>query len=163
LYGICFVDGQVQVFKGTRRGGWNENVRGTWMPWDGKDLTNQPSFFENDILERKQRVDAWPPFWNATRIGSTWTRRSQAGVITFQDFGRELQTRAASGWLILAILSAPLCLGWIAAQRRKRVSGCCTKCGYDLRATPEQCPECGEFPAARPSHNQPMQRTGAAV
>lgn len=143
LYGVRLVNGQFQVFRGTRRGGLNEQVRGTWMPWDGKDLTNQPSFHESDILERTQHIEAWPPFWNTERIGTTWTRRSYDGVITFQDFGRELETRAASGWLVLAILSAPLWFAWMAAERHKRVPGCCIKCGYDLRATPERCPECG--------------------
>jgi hypothetical protein len=51
----------------------------------------------------------------------------------------------------LACASAALPVGrsLIALTRvRRRRPGHCVKCGYDLRATPDRCPECGAIPAS---------------
>lgn len=76
-----------------------------------------------------------------------------------------------AGWAVggpfwfVSLISAPVPCIWLARRARqhkrcrRRQRGVCEQCGYDLRATPESCPECGGTP---PPHNPPMQRTGAA-
>jgi hypothetical protein len=44
--------------------------------------------------------------------------------------------------IITAALPAVRLTRWW-RRRRRRPEGCCRACGYDLRATPARCPECG--------------------
>jgi hypothetical protein len=57
----------------------------------------------------------------------------------------------APAWMVVAATGvAPA--AWLAFRlfrRRRRRAGFCAACGYDLRATPARCPECGTLPAAK--------------
>jgi hypothetical protein len=50
----------------------------------------------------------------------------------------------APGWF-WCIITGIVPLAWLLAKpfRARPVDGCCQKCGYDLRASPVRCPECG--------------------
>jgi hypothetical protein len=78
--------------------------------------------------------------WNLTAGGNP-----QAPVL-----GAFMELRVALAWPIVMKMS--LVSLWVILVIRKRRAdrdgGRCLNCGYDLRATPERCPECGSVPAA---------------
>jgi hypothetical protein len=52
-------------------------------------------------------------------------------------------------WPLIPLTAALPCIGfWRFRNRRRQIKlGLCRNCGYDLRATPDRCPECGTIPA----------------
>jgi len=49
-------------------------------------------------------------------------------------------------WFMILLLAGMSLACWRVSRRRPVPNGLCPSCGYDLRATPNRCPECGHIP-----------------
>lgn len=76
------------------------------------------------------------------RVSSGWNNKGNSGEISDSYL-------AVPFWLLL-LLSIPMPSIWLYVRtRRGHIVGHCHHCGYDLRATPERCPECGTISQVR--------------
>ena len=129
---------QVQSVRGRfaiRIGGPVLFQRGQWYwdPWSGT----------SDIFPRSWRSDRW---WERAGFGYDEDRwRTADGRLTGLDYRVSFPA-----WLPIALFAlapAARARSRLVRLRRSRRRGYCIQCGYDLRATPGRCPECGTAPA----------------
>jgi hypothetical protein len=88
--------------------------------------------------------DTWPP---ETFFGPPRSFLDRVGFGIWNDEPSYVGVTFPHWSLAVALLVPPA--AWYARRRRHRV-GHCHRCGYDLRATPDRCPECGASPEAAP-------------
>jgi hypothetical protein len=91
---------------------------------------------------RKTRVQEFAGFRVVNFVHSEFENTPAASALVIRHYEAPLWFPAA--------LSLVLPIFWLLRWRRRRLrtrAGKCPNCGYDLRATPERCPECGAGPA----------------
>jgi hypothetical protein len=108
------------------------------VQWDGQGW----SF---DGMDFSFTPAAAPGFWE--RAG--FTLRSQSNG--FGSFQQRASGMTLPLWFVVLLTTLLPALGIVRSIRRWREATktrgvVCATCGYDLRATPERCPECGAVP-----------------
>ena len=101
-----------------------------------------------------------PVFWSYGRLGrghvgweklpvESWPNRlgfhTFSGGMSASFMDERHEGIAVPAWLPVAafgVLPLIFVVG-VARRRRRRGTGRCARCGYDLRASPDRCPECG--------------------
>jgi hypothetical protein len=111
-------------------------------PYCGIALGYKGAVFIRNLADGPERfVD-----WSALAGGTIYDHSGRVFFITV-DY-----------WLIIILGAAPLLWWGIRSKNRagKRAKpGSCLHCGYDLRATPDRCPECGNVPVDAENSKQP--------
>ena len=79
--------------------------------------------------------------------GGGWFEREDHGV-NWTGFSIPLWKAFAIFGLSFLLMSGAARVRIRSLFAREKKPGFCEKCGYDLRATPNRCPECGTIPSA---------------
>jgi len=111
--------------------------------------------------EKDWNPTAWPQF-RIVPVPSAEIAgfKAQSGGIRSAGFGvQKYQAYTAPLWALCVVFAMlpMLRLGMWIRRRRRPGENCCQNCGYDLRATPQRCPECG----TRAATSQPISQTSA--
>ncbi len=130
---------------------------GAYSWGNGADMVgNTPghrAFDTDDLMARstvwaaggiKESAGQIVPPWGWEAYAEDYSGRKPIIAVAYREFDLPM------GYLMLGFGLAPAL--WLKRRRmrdRRLATGLCAQCGYDLRATPGRCPECGGLPNSR--------------
>jgi hypothetical protein len=102
--------------------------------------------FRRTAMPNRDRLSLYSESFNRWGFGFHRTKTRLGGAWRFGD--RSLLILYVPFWFPV-LITVPMPTYWAVRtllQRRHSREGLCPSCGYDLRATPGRCPECGTVP-----------------
>ncbi len=122
--------------------------RALWLSWGNNWLTATGNRFRLTSLpiEAGDAAMVFPQqgFEHWDVLGFGWQRQ----MLLFPNGVRQYHFKLIlPGYALMLLSSIPVLL-WVRKRvrtTRRLQAGLCPACGFDLRATPERCPECGKI------------------
>lgn len=141
--------------------GWKEGIARAgmtviWLAIFSKVLTRRDQSALRRVRARDVRPSTtsswmtWPRYLCAVG-GAFWITAAPMILGRYLDMQGQTREGMLFGTIFLAVGAAFFVFAWQATWRVRRhrdraTHGLCVWCGYDLRATPDRCPECGQIP-----------------
>jgi hypothetical protein len=101
---------------------------------------DEPRRFTSKPLPYVLVTNQWPPVSDASAEITT--------MLAATPVVERCTVKSIAHWPLLVVTSLPIGY-WLLIERRRHLADCrraagfCPRCGYDMRASPDRCPECG--------------------